>query len=111
MKAFAVARHIRMSAFKVRRILSLIRRKNVAEARQLLKFSPGAAAPRILKALNSAIANFKQKNSSARDEDVYVVIAVADEATTMKRIISRSQGRAEQIKKRACHIKIVVSND
>jgi len=90
--------------------MSLIRGKNIVEARNLMKFSPGVAAPRILKVLNSAIANFKQKNSAA-EEDIYVKIATADEATTIKRIISRSQGRAEQIKKRACHIKIVVSND
>ncbi|HPG32065.1 MAG TPA: 50S ribosomal protein L22 [bacterium] len=111
MKAYAIAKHIRMSAYKVRRILALIRYKDAAEAKNLLKFVPGGASPRILKVLNSAVANLKQKNSGLREEDIIVKKAVADEGQTIRRIISRSQGRAEQIKKRTCHIKVTVSND
>lgn len=110
MEAYALAKHLRMSAYKVRRVLSLIRKKGVVEARAILSYTPGAAAPLILKVLNSAAANFKNKNSSAREEDLVVMTATADEGQTIKRIISRSQGRAEQINKRTCHIKIVVTN-
>ncbi|MBP7651905.1 50S ribosomal protein L22 [Candidatus Dependentiae bacterium] len=111
MEAYAIAKHIRMSAYKVRRILALIRKKDALESKNILKYVPGAASPRILKVLNSAVANLKQKNTTLRDEDITVKTAVADEGQSIRRIISRSQGRAEQIKKRTCHIKIVVSND
>ncbi|HPP88795.1 MAG TPA: 50S ribosomal protein L22 [bacterium] len=110
MEAYAIAKSIRMSAYKVRRVLSLIRKLSVFEAREILKYMPGAAAPRVLKVLNSAIANFKNKNSGIDENSLIVTSAVADEGPTMKRIISRSQGRAERINKRTCTIKISVGS-
>ncbi len=103
---------IRISPFKVRRVLGIIKRKRGNEAKEILKFTPGSSAKRLLKTLDSAMANFKQKNTSVKDEDIFVSKkSSVDEGPTMKRIISRSQGRAEQILKRSSHIKIVVTNE
>jgi len=109
MEAIAIARYVRMSAYKIRRVLSLIKNKTVKEAVEILKYMPGAAAPRVYKVLMSAQANLNKKQP-ANIEDVIIIEAIADEGPTMKRIISRSQGRTEQIKKRTCHIKIRVQN-
>ena len=112
MEAYAITRYIRISAYKVRRVLSLIKNKNASEAREILKVTPGLSAKKIFKTLNSAIANFKQKNASVREEEITVSKKSAiNEGPLMKRVISRSQGRAEQIMKRTSHIKVVVTND
>lgn len=112
MEAYAITRYIRISAYKVRRVLGIIKGKDANEAKEILKVTPGLSAKKILKTLDSAVANFKQKNTSVREEEISVSKKSAiNEGPIMKRVISRSQGRAEQIMKRTCHIKIVVTND
>ena len=57
MEARAIARFVRVTPQKARRVVDLIRGMEAAEAQTLLKFAPQAASEPIGKVLDSAIAN------------------------------------------------------
>jgi large subunit ribosomal protein L22 len=104
----AVVRHVRMSAFKARVVLDLIRGKDVMTADEILKFSERDAAIVIRKLLRSAVANAEHNDSQIAD-DLFVSACYADEGKTMRRFRPRARGRATRIRKRTCHITIIVS--
>jgi large subunit ribosomal protein L22 len=111
MNARAISKFNRMSPSKIRRVLSLIKNKSVAESLQILKFTPGAAAPKVLKTVKSAAANLKQQNAVLKDEEIFVTKVVANAGPIIKRFRPRAQGRATLERKRTSHIEIVVTND
>ena len=103
----AHAKYIRISPRKVKIVIDLIRGKNAEEAQAILKFTPKAAAPVVLKVLNSAIAN-AENNLEMNVKDLYVAEVFANQGPTMKRYWARSHGRADQILKRSSHITVVL---
>jgi large subunit ribosomal protein L22 len=104
----AQARWVRMSARKARLVLDLIRDRTVPEARTVLAFTPRAAAREIDRVLASAVANAESAHGLDGDELV-VLEAYADEGPTLKRWRARARGRVNRIRKRTCHITIVVA--
>ena len=115
MRAIARARHIRQSPYKVRVVLDQVRGMVVSDAEVKLRFSNRRAAEPILKCLRSAVANMNSKFELGEDletlaGEVRVVEAYADEGVTIKRFRPRARGRATRIRKRTCHITIVVSD-
>jgi large subunit ribosomal protein L22 len=104
----AELRHCRMSATKARAVLSLIRGREVSEARELLRVSPRGAARMVAKVLASAVAN-AEHNDQLDPEQLYVATCYADEANTLKRWRPRARGRVTRIRKRSCHITVIVS--
>jgi large subunit ribosomal protein L22 len=104
----AVVRHVRMSAYKARVVLDLIRDKDVQTADEILKFSERDAALVIRKALHSAVANAEHNDEQVAD-DLFVSACFADEGKTLRRFRPRARGRAGRIRKRTCHITIIVS--
>ena len=82
--------------------------KPVAEALDLLTFSPKKAAKLVKKVLQSAIANAEENNGMDIDELRVSTICV-DEGMTLKRIKPRAKGRADRILKRTCHITVKVA--
>ena len=104
----AVVRHVRMSATKARVVLDLIRDKDATTADEILKFSERDAAIVIRKLLRSAVANAEHNDSQIAD-DLYVSACFADEGKTLRRFRPRARGRATRIRKRTCHITIIVS--
>jgi large subunit ribosomal protein L22 len=104
----AVLRHCGMSASKARQVLDLIRGQDVDSAAEILTGTEREAAELIGKVLHSAVANATHNDSQNRDE-LYVSACYADEGTTMKRWRPRARGRATRIRKRTCHITIIVS--
>jgi len=105
-EARAVWRRARMSASKVRLVIDLIRGKQVDQALATLANSPKKAARMIEKVLKSAIANAEQKGLDP--EELIVKRAYVDEGPTMKRVKPRAMGRANIIRRRTCHITVVV---
>jgi large subunit ribosomal protein L22 len=97
-----------MSARKARLVLDLIRGRTVPEARTVLAFTPRAAAREIDRVLASAVANAESAHGLDGDELV-VLEAYADEGPTLKRWRARARGRVNRIRKRTCHITIVVA--
>ena len=106
-EAIATARFIRMSPTKARQVVDLIRGRHVDDARRVLKFVPRSASPVVGKVLESAIANAEHNRGLPGDELV-VARAWVDEGPTLKRFRPRAQGRATRIRKRTCHISVVV---
>lgn len=105
--AQASARHVRMSPQKVRLVVDLIRGKGLEEARAILKFTPHRASESVTKVLESAAAN-AINNYDLIEDSLFVQAAFVDEGPAIKRMLPRSRGRADMIKKRTSHITIIV---
>ena len=101
-------RHYRTSPTKVRQVLRLIVGKDVAEAREILRFCERGPAETVMKLLDSAVAN-AEHNDNVPEEELYVARAFADEGPTQKRWRPRARGRGTRIRKRTSHITIFVA--
>jgi large subunit ribosomal protein L22 len=104
----AVLRHYRMSAYKAREVLDLVRGKDADRAEEILAATPREAARVVEKVLASAVANARNNDQLDPDE-LFVSACYADEGTTLKRWRPRARGRATRIRKRTCHITVIVS--
>lgn len=101
-------RYARLSAYKARVVLDLIRGTTIAEADEILAFCERDAADVIRKVLDSAVANAEHNDEIPADE-LYISACYADEGPTLKRWRPRARGRATRIRKRTCHITVIVS--
>jgi large subunit ribosomal protein L22 len=112
MIARAVKRYERVSPRKVKMILDVIRGKGVLEARALLQFHPSRSKIPILKTINSAVANFKNRVGTIRvdDSELFVKEASVDAGPTLKRWRPGFRGTADMIRRRTCHIKVTVDS-
>ncbi|MDP9388041.1 MAG: 50S ribosomal protein L22, partial [Actinomycetota bacterium] len=104
----AVLRHGLVSAYKIRPVLDLIRGQEVGLARDTLRLCERDAAQLVGKLLDSAVAN-AENNDGLDPEELYVSACYADEGATAKRWRPRARGRATRIRKRGCHITVIVS--
>jgi len=104
----AQVRHVRMSAYKVREVLDIVRGLPVGEAADVLTFTERGASEIIARCLASAVAN-AQHNDELDPDTLYVSACYADEGPTLKRWRPRARGRATRIRKRMSHITIIVS--
>ena len=106
--ARAVARHVRVSPTKARRVVNLVRGMSAKEALTVLQFAPQAASEPVYKVVASAIAN-AENNERLDPDSLLVSEAYVDEGPTLKRFRPRAQGRAYRIRKRTSHITVVVA--
>ena len=104
----AQAKWVRMSARKARIVLDHLRGRTVPEARTILAFTQRAAATDIEKVLRSAVAN-AEANHGLDGDDLVVEAAYADEGPTLKRWKPRARGRVNRIRKRTCHVTLVLA--
>ena len=107
--ARAVARHVRVTPMKARRVVDIVRGKSVEEALAILKFAPQAAAEPVAKVIASAAAN-AHNNYNLDPSTLVVATAYVDEGATLKRFQPRAQGRAFRIRKRSSHITVIVES-
>ncbi len=107
-QAQAIAKYIRMSPHKVRRVLDQIRGRQYREALIILEFMPYKACEPVLKVLRSAVAN-AEHNLGIDPSTLVVSQAYADGGPVLKRYRPRAQGRAYQIRKPTCHITVAVA--
>jgi len=105
--ARSVYKYAKISPKKVMPVLNMVRGKKVVDAVNFLTFDPTKASKMILKTLNSAVANARQKNIV---NDLYVGKAVADTAPTAKRGRPGSRSHYSKILKRSSHITVVVNS-
>ncbi|MEE9965718.1 MAG: 50S ribosomal protein L22 [Propionicimonas sp.] len=105
--SYAIAKHVRMSPMKVRRVVDLVRGMDVTEALDVLKFAPQAASEPVYKVVASATAN-AENTEGLRADELFVSAAFVDEGMTLRRIRPRAKGSASRILKRASHITVVV---
>lgn len=104
----AVAKFVRVSPYKVREVLDLIRGQHVDRAGDTLLLCDRDAAIPVAKLLRSAVAN-AEANDGLDPEELYVSACYADEGPTLKRYRYRARGRATRVRKRTCHITVIVS--
>ena len=107
--AKATAKFVRVTPMKARRVLDLVRGKNVDEALDILRFAPQSASEPVYKVLASAVAN-AENNLDLDRRSLVVATAFADEGPTLKRFQPRAQGRAFRIRKRTSHITVIVES-
>ena len=105
--AFAVARFVRISPRKARRVVDMVRGASVDDALATLRFAPQAASEPVYKLVASAVSNAEGGEGLQRSSLV-VSKAMVDEGPTLKRWRPRAQGRATRINKRTSHITVVV---
>lgn len=105
--SFAVARYVRVTAQKSRRVADLIRGSRVEDALTMLKFQPQAVAENFYKLVDSAAANAETTEGLDRSTLVITTVMV-DEGPTMKRWRPRAKGAANRILKRTSHLTVVV---
>jgi large subunit ribosomal protein L22 len=106
-EAIATAKYIRMSPTKARQVVDLIRGRHVEDARRVLRFTSRAASAPVAKVLESAVAN-AEHNAALPADELVVARAWVDEGPTLRRFRPRALGRATRIRKRTCHIAVVV---
>ncbi|HEV7580093.1 MAG TPA: 50S ribosomal protein L22 [Mycobacterium sp.] len=107
--ATAVARFVRVSPTKARRVIDLVRGKSVTDALDILRWTPQAASEPVAKVIASAAAN-AQNNSGLDPATLVVATVYADGGPTAKRIRPRAQGRAFRIRRRTSHITVVLES-
>ena len=105
----AVEKNIHLSAQKGRLVADQIRGLPVAQALNILTFSPKKGAVVIKKALESAIAN-AEHNDGADIDELKVKVIYIDKAASLKRFMARAKGRGNKIEKQTCHITVRVGN-
>ena len=109
MRVNAQHKNARISAQKARLVADLIRGKEVAQALNVLAFSPKKGAELIKKVLESAIAN-AEHNEGADIDQLKVVTIFIDKGPSLIRFQARAKGRGNRIEKQTCHISVTVGN-
>ena len=108
MEAQAIAKYLRLSPRKVRLSAELIRGKGVEEALNILAHTPKFGAKAVSKVVRSALANARQ-NKSIDVDTLFIKTIFVNQGPTLKRYRPRPMGRAGRIRKRTCHITVVLS--
>ena len=108
MEAQAVGKYLRLSPRKVRLSADLIRGKQVEEALNLLSHTPKSGAKVLSKVVRSALANAGQ-NKSIDVDTLLVKTVYVNQGPTLKRWQPKPMGRAGRIRKRTCHVTVVLS--
>ncbi len=111
MEAKAIHKYARLTPRKARRVVDLIRGKRAGDALLALRFMPYRAARYVEKIVKSAMANAEQKNANVDSEALLVRQAFVDSGSTMKRMEPRAMGRANVIRKRSCHITVILTEE
>ena len=106
-KIKAVAKHIRMSPHKVRKIINQIRGRSYEQALMMLEFMPYRACNPISQLLSSAAANGSH-NFKLNKTDLIISQIQVERGNFLKRLQPRAQGRGYPIHKPTCHISIIM---
>ena len=110
MESKAILKYAKCTPRKARRVVDLIRGKKAGDALLSLKIMPYRGARFIEKILKSAMHNAEQKNNNV-DSEALLIKAFVDEGSMMKRVEQRSMGRANMIKKKSCHITVILTEE
>jgi large subunit ribosomal protein L22 len=106
----AEARHLPISAQKVRLVIDQVRGMDADGALDLLSFMTQAAAKPVFKVIRSAIANAEENFGLARD-DLFILEIYADEGPTRRWRRFGARGRFKPILKRSSHITVVLAEN
>jgi len=96
-----------MSPSKLKPVADLVRGKDLRDALNILKFTPGKGSEIVEKVVQSAAAN-AENNFDLNPDDLYVAEVYANQGPTMKRWRAGAQGRASMILKRSSHVGVTL---
>ena len=100
-------KHLHIAPRKVRLVADLVRGKQAEDAQTVLNFAVKRASDPILKLLNSALANAKS-TANVSASDLFISKITVDEGPAGKRVLPKSRGRGEVIKKKTSHVTLVL---
>lgn len=102
----------RIAPRKVRVIVDMVRGLDVNEALRALKFTPKKGARIVEKMIESALSGMEAADPKRWDLDrVVVSSAWVNEGPTLRRFMPRAMGRATRIRKRTCHVHVVLDSE
>lgn len=104
----AILRDVHISPRKARLVADLVRGRPVASALGILDHLTKRSAPLVKNLIKSAVANAEQRNAQLAVDRLCVRRIFVDEGRTMKRYRPRAYGRASPIRKRSCHITVLL---
>ena len=104
----AITKYLIVSPIKLRPVADLVRRKTYPEAVSILENMPHKGARLIRKTVVSAASNALNIDKQLVEDMLYIKEIRIDEGPRMKRIWYRGRGRADMLKKKMCHITVVV---
>ena len=111
MQSQARLRYLRIAPRKIRLVADLVRGKPVGQALAILKYIPKAASKPMQKLLQSAIANAEDVSKGQVDVDkLFVHTLFVDQGPTLRRFMSRAQGRATRVNKKTSHVTLVLAD-
>jgi len=99
--------HLHIAPRKARLVADLVRGKTAEEAQVILSFTVKKACDPILKLLNSALTNAKA-TANVSATDLFISKIIVNEGPAGKRVLPKSRGRGEIVKKRTSHVTLVL---
>ncbi len=108
MEIKASLNQLRMSPRKVRLVADIVRGMKTDKALDQLRFGDKKAALPLLKLVESAIAN-AVNNYDLDKDNLYIKSIMINEGATLKRWTPKAQGRATTVRKRSCHLHLVLA--
>ncbi len=111
MNANAIGRNLRISPFKMRKVIQFVRGKVVTDALYILGSMPHKAAKMAYKVIFSAASNFKNKfpEQANKDKELKIEEIFVGQAPVLKRMMPRARGRADVLRKQSCHLSVIVN--
>lgn len=88
----ALLTNFHQSPQKVRLIANMVRGKSVPVARATLQYAPQKSSEAILKLLESAVANARQKGSEA--DELFIKTITVNKGAVLRRFMPKARGRA-----------------
>ncbi len=107
MSATAKLKHLRIAPRKVRLVADMIRGEKVNKAKSYLQFTVKRSTKPLLKLLNSATVNAKNK-MNWEESNLFISSIIVDEGPKLKRWRARARGSAAPIQKKTSHVVIVL---
>ena len=110
MEVRAVAKYMRISPSKVRKLSGAVKGKPVETGIEILKLMPQKAAGILEKLVRSAVANADQ-NADLDVDTLVIRNIIVDGGPTLKRFRARARGRGTRILKRTSHITVILAEE
>ncbi len=109
MEIQTIQKYIHTSPRKLRLVADMVRKMEPSKALDILRVTPKYAAKDLTKALETVLANAKQKGMDLGKVGFKKI--EIDESMKMRRFRAGTRGRVKPYKKRMSHIKIVISDE
>ncbi len=103
----ASANDLHISPRKMRLVTNLVKGMNAMDAIVQLQHAEKKASPILIKLIQSAVANAKN-NFSLDTDHLFIKSLTADMGKVMKRYFPRARGSAFVIRRKMCHVNIVL---